>query len=74
MLKKINNNLMLDEYEISVLKRYDIDVSECSSLREVSLLVERFMNDFELDSEEVDELDYILEKLQERDYYENTNK
>lgn len=65
---------MLDEYEISVLKRYDIDVSECSSLREVSLLVERFMNDFELDSEEVDELDYILEKLQERDYYENTNK
>lgn len=74
MLKKINNNLMLDEYEISVLKRYDIDVSKCSSLREVSLLVERFMNNFELDSEEVDELDYILEKLQERDYYENTNK
>ena len=46
MLKKINNNLMLDEYEISVLKRYDIDVSKCSSLREVSLLVERFMNNF----------------------------
>ena len=74
MLKKINNNLMLDEYEISVLKRYDIDISSCSSLREVSLLVERYMNNFELDEEEMDELDYILEKLQERDYYENTNK
>lgn len=71
MLKKINKNLMLDEYEISVLKRYDIDISECSSLREVSLLVECFMNNYELDSEE---LDYILEKLQERNYYENTNK
>ena len=74
MLKKINKNLMLDEYEISVLKRYDIDISVCSSLREVSLLVERYMNNYELDSEELDELDYILEKLQERNYYENTNK
>lgn len=74
MLKRINKNLMLDEYEISVLKRYDIDISGCSSLREVSLLVERFMNNYELDSEELDELDYILEKLQERNYYENTNK
>ena len=74
MLKKINKNLMLDEYEISVLKRYNIDVSECSSLREVSILVECYMNNYELDSEELDELDYILEKLQERNYYENTNK
>lgn len=74
MLKKINKNLMLDEYEIIVLKRYNIDISECSSLREVSILVERFMNNYELDSEELDELDYILEKIQERNYYENTNK
>ena len=51
MLKKINKNLMLDEYEISVLKRYDIDISGCSSLREVSLLVERFINNYELYSE-----------------------
>ncbi len=74
MLKKINKNLMLDEYEISVLKRYNIDISACSSLREVSLLVERYMNNYELDSEELDELDYVLEKIQERNYYENTNK
>ncbi len=74
MLKKINKNLMLDEYEISVLKRYDIDISNCNNLREVTLLVEHFMDNYELDSEELDELDYILEKLQERNYYENTNK
>ena len=74
MLKKINKNLMLDEYEISVLKRYDIDISNCNNLREVTLLVEHFMDNYELDSEELDELDYILEKLQERNYYQNTNK
>lgn len=32
------------------------------------------MDNYELDSEELDELDYILEKLQERNYYQNTNK
>ena len=65
---------MLDDYEISVLKKYNIDVSKCANLREVTLLVEMFMDNYELDSEELDELDYILEKLQERNYYQNTNK
>ena len=32
------------------------------------------LDNYELDSEELDELDYILEKLQERNYYQNTNK
>lgn len=65
---------MLDDYEISVLKKYNIDISNCNNLREVTLLVEHFMDNYELDSEELDELDYILEKLQERNYYQNTNK
>lgn len=74
MLVNVNKKLMLDDYEISVLKKYNIDVSNCNNLREVTLLVEMFMDNYELDSEELDELDYILEKLQERNYYQNTNK
>lgn len=74
MLVNVNKKLMLDDYEISVLKKYNIDISSCSDLREVTLLVEHFMDNYELDSEELDELDYILEKLQERNYYQNTNK
>lgn len=74
MLVNVNKKLMLDDYEISVLKKYNIDISNCNNLREVTLLVEHFMDNYELDSEELDELDYILEKLQERNYYENTNK
>ena len=64
MLVNVNKKLMLDDYEISVLKKYNIDVSKCANLREVILLVEMFMDNYELDSEELDELDYILEKLQ----------
>ena len=74
MLVNVNKKLMLDDYEISVLKKYNIDISNCNNLREVTLLVEHFMVNYELDSEELDELDYILEKLQERNYYHNTNK
>ena len=74
MLVNVNKKLMLDDYEISVLKKYNIDISNCNNLREVTLLVEHFMDNYELDSEELDEFDYILEKLQERNYYQNTNK
>ena len=74
MLVNVNKKLMLDDYEISVLKKYNIDISNCNNSREVTLLVEHFMDNYELDSEELDELDYILEKLQERNYYQNTNK
>ena len=74
MLVNVNKKLMLDDYEISVLKKYNIDISNCNNLREVTLLVEHCMDNYELDSEELDELDYILEKLQERNYYQNTNK
>lgn len=74
MLVNVNKKLMLDDYEIGVLKKYNIDISNCNNLREVTLLVEYFMDNYELDSEELDELDYILEKLQERNYYQNTNK
>ena len=74
MLVNVNKKLMIDDYEINVLKKYNIDISNCNNLREVTLLVEHFMDNYELDSEELDELDYILEKLQERNYYQNTNK
>ena len=74
MLVNVNKKLMLDDYEINVLKKYNIDISNCNNLREVTLLVEHFMDNYELDSEELDELDYILEKLQERNCYQNTNK
>ena len=74
MLVNVNKKLMLDDYEIKKKKKYNIDISNCNNLREVTLLVEHFMDNYELDSEELDELDYILEKLQERNYYQNTNK
>ena len=68
-LKKVNNKLMLTNYQISVLKRNGINPENYSSLKEIIYVAEEAY-EVTLD----DELDIILNELSERNYYENTNK
>ena len=72
MLKKINN-IIIDEDDINILKKYDIDIANYKNIRELSLAIER-LDDYSLEQEELDELDLILSKLQEIDYYQNYRK
>lgn len=68
-LTKVNDKLMLTNYQIEVLKRFDITPENYSSLSSI-------ISDAEEVYEETldEELDAILSELQERNYYENTNK
>lgn len=68
-LKKINNNLNLTKYQITVLDKFNIDYKNASSLNEIIYLTNEVYNET-LD----EELDLILNELSERNYYENTNK
>ncbi len=70
-LRKINNILIKDS-EINTLKKYDIDVNQCSSIDEVLFLIDQIIDD--LTDEEYDELDYVSRELMERKYYEKVNK
>ena len=72
MLKKINN-IIIDEADINILKKYDIDIANYKNIRELSLAIER-LDDYSLEQEELDELELILSKLQEIDYYQNYRK
>ena len=72
MLKKINN-IIIDEADINILKKYDINISNYQNIRELSLAIER-LDDYSLEQEELDELDLILSKLQEIAYYQNYRK
>ena len=72
MLKKINN-IIIDEADINILKKYDIDIYNYKNIRELSLAIER-LDDYSLEQEELDELDLILSKFQEIDYYQNYRK
>lgn len=68
-LTKVNDKLMLTNYQIEVLKRFDITPENYSSLSSIICDAE------EVYEETLDEeLDAILSELQERNYYENTNK
>ena len=68
-LTKVNDKLRLTNYQIEVLERFDIIPENYTSLSSIICDAE------EVYEETLDEeLDNILNELQERNYYENTNK
>lgn len=71
-LKKYGKNILINDYEKSILLKYNIDITKCNSLDEVLLLVDRV--DDNLSDEEYDELDYVASTLAERKYYMETHK
>ena len=68
-LKKYGENIYVNDYEICVLNKCNIDVSKCKTLAEVLLLIDRYLDDANLDDEEYDEIDYVANNLNERLYY-----
>lgn len=71
--KKVGN-LMLTFKEIDILERYYIDYARASSLKDLMIKIREVIEDEEYDEDCIDELDYVLDAISERDYYENTNK
>lgn len=68
-LVKVNNNLFLTNNQIDTLKRYNIDYVTSTSIRDLMIKIEDVLT-----YEEIEELDILLDDLQTRQYYENTNK
>ena len=71
-LVNLNNGLSLTNNEIMILDRYGIDYKQCSSLKEVLSLIEEVFTYGEVD--DFEELDGVSQTIEERDYYQNTNK
>ena len=44
-LKKYGDNIVINDYEISVLNKCNIDVTKCKTLAEVLLLIDRYLDD-----------------------------
>ena len=68
-LVKINDNLYLTNNQLDILKRYNIDYYTANSIRDLMIKIEDI-----IDFEDIEELEILLESLNERQYYENTNK
>lgn len=68
-LKKFGRNIYVNDYEINILNKCNIDVTKCNDLSEVLLLIDMYLEDADLLNEEYDEVDYVANILNERLYY-----
>ena len=68
-LKKYGDNIVINDYEISVLNKCNIDVTKCKTITEVLLLIDRYLDDADILDEEYDEIDFVANNLNERLYY-----
>ena len=69
LLKRRENNLLLSDYQISVLNRNGINYNNFGNVRELLFEIESY-----LDDEYDDELDVISSQLAEYLYYNETKK
>lgn len=72
-LKKVGNNY-LTEYQIYILNKFNIPYKECNNLREIIMLIDNYINNEDVDSEDIEILDNVASEINERNYYLNTNK
>jgi hypothetical protein len=70
MLKARKNGLLLTDEQVDVLSRHNIDINKAGSTEELLYMIDNYDDDEYDDSE----LDQIAQVLQERKYYEKTNK
>lgn len=69
-VKQVNKNIYLSGDDIKILKRYEIDYGNFSNMKELMFYIEDYLNN--IDSN--DELEDLLIKLSEYNYYFHTNK
>lgn len=68
--KKRNNNLVLRDSQIEILKKYNINYATHTSLKSLIFEIEEILN-YETDLEDLEQLS---EELEEMSYYNYTNK
>ena len=65
---------MLTGNEISILSRNGIDYQKYSSYKDLIFELNNILYDEDLENEDADELEWVLENISERDYYQCSNK
>lgn len=70
MIKMRGNGIYLSDNDVQILKKYNINYEEYSSLNSLIFEIEEILNE-EIDA---DDLEQISSKLSELNYYNNTNK
>ena len=69
LLKRRENNMLLSDYQVSVLKRNGIDYNRFNNIRDLMFEIENY-----LDEDFDEELDLVSSQLSEYIYYNETKK
>lgn len=70
-LKNYGNGILLSKKHIDILNNYDIDYRKYNNISSLIFDIEEYLND---SYEELDDLEWVLDDISERNYYQNTNK
>jgi hypothetical protein len=66
--------IYLTEEERDTLRKYNIDPKNMSSFDELLFTIDKMSNDTDLDEEEMDELEYVANEINQRKWYTSSNK
>ena len=69
-VKEVKKNIYLSDNDIKVLKKYDILYENYTNMKELMFCLEEILDNEEVD----DDLEALLVKLSEYNYYFYTNK
>jgi len=69
LLKRRENNILLSDYQVSILNRNGIDYRKYNNVRDLLFEIENFLDDY-FD----EELDMVGSQLSEYIYYNDTKK
>ena len=70
-LKNYGNEILLSDKHINILNNYGIDYHKYKDISSLIFDIEEYLNDSYL---ELDDLEWVLDDISERNYYQNTNK
>ena len=68
--KEVKKNIYLSDIDTRILKKYDIDYLNFSNMKELMFYIEDYINNYDSD----DDLEDLLIKLTDYNYYFYTNK
>ena len=73
-LIKNNKGLLIKDYYIDILRKFNINLKNCSSYDEVLYFIDEILNEEDLNEEDYELLDSISNEISEFKYYNYTNK
>ena len=69
-VNEVKKNVYLSNDDLRILKKYDIDYNKYSNMKELMFYIEDYLNNYDVD----DDLEELLIKLNDYNYYFYTNK